>query len=96
VIDSFGDDATRDVFDGVDSKAARSIAKALWGVARRKLDLLNAAHDERDLRVPPNNRFEHLKGGLKGRCSIRVNDQYRIVFVWKSGNASNVRITDYH
>jgi proteic killer suppression protein len=96
VIESFADASTRDVFDGTDSKAARAIPKALWNVARRKLDLLHAAHDERDLRIPPNNRFEHLKGDMKGLCSIRINDQYRIVFAWTPGRASNVRITDYH
>lgn len=96
VIQSFVDDATRDIFDGVESMAARTIPKAIWGIARRKLDLLNAANDERDLRVPPSNHFERLKGNLKGLCSIRVNDQYRIVFAWSGNTASGVRITDYH
>ena len=96
MIASFFDTASADLFDGNDTKAARSIPKAIWPVVRRKLDMLNAAASLLDLRSPPNNRLEALKGNLAGKHSIRVNDQYRIVFVWKDGTASNVHVTDYH
>lgn len=58
--------------------------------------MLNAAHELRDLMVPPGNRLEALKGTLAGSHSIRINDQFRIMFPWKDGNAHDVRITDYH
>lgn len=96
MIGGFGDKATQDVFDGVDSKEARTVPKALWAVARRKLDMLDAAQDLLDLRAPPGNRLEKLRGDLAGRFSIRINDQYRIVFNWNHGNAEDVRIEDYH
>jgi proteic killer suppression protein len=96
VIVSFGDKATRDVFDGTDSRDARSIPKQLWGVAWRKLDMLNAAQDLMDLKAPPANHLERLKGDLIGFWSIRVNGQYRLVFKFTNGNAEQVRIVDYH
>jgi len=96
VIVSFGDKVTRDVFDGTDSKEARSIPKQIWGVAFRKLDMLDAAVRLDDLRSPPANRLEKLKGKLAGYFSIRVNDQYRIVFKFADGNAEDVLIVDYH
>ena len=64
--------------------------------ARNKLIILHAATCENDLNVPPGNRFEKLKGNKTGRCSIRINDQWRIVFKWAEGNAYDVTITDYH
>ncbi len=64
--------------------------------ALRKLDLLNAAHDIADLRVPPGNRLEQLKGNLRAFWSIRINDQWRIVFRWAGGNALDVKVVDYH
>ena len=96
VIESFADAMTRDVFDGVDSRAARKFPKELWPVARRKLDLLHAAHSEADLRIPPSNRFEHLKGALRSRCSIRINDPFSVVFTWSPGVAADVQLVDYH
>jgi len=96
MIRSFGDKATEDLFNGSDTKDARTIPKAAWGAARRKLDMINAAHDIRDLMRPPGNRLEKLKGKKQGRYSIRVNDQYRITFVWSQGNAEDVTIEDYH
>lgn len=65
-------------------------------IARRKLDQLNQAHELRDLRIPPGNRLEALKGRLKGRHSIRINDQYRICFRWTAEGPERVRIVDYH
>ena len=94
----FAHPGTRDIFDGNDTKAARStLPRELWERARRKLDMLNAAISLDDLRIPPANRLEKLKGRLAGYHSIRINDQYRIVFRWEDGKgASEVRITDYH
>jgi proteic killer suppression protein len=68
----------------------------LWPVAHRKLDMLNAAHDLLDLRVPPGNKLEKLRGDLAGFWSIRINDQFRVIFRFAEGNASDVRIADYH
>ncbi|MCX6140146.1 MAG: type II toxin-antitoxin system RelE/ParE family toxin [Candidatus Kapabacteria bacterium] len=96
MITSFSDRATQDVFDGDDTKSARRIPRTLWAVARRKLDLLNASNELLDLIVPAANRLEALKGSLKGFHSIRINDQYRIVFRWNAGNADDVQIIDYH
>ena len=92
----FADQATEDLFHGVNSRHARRIPQDVWQAAIRKLDMLNAAADLRDLRVPPSNRLESLKGKLAGCHSIRINDQYRIVFEWRDGNAAKVGITDYH
>ena len=96
MIVSFADKATRDVFDGTDSKEARSIPKQLWTVAVRKLDMLDAAQDLMDLRAPPSNHLEKLKADLAGFCSIRVNEEYRVIFKFAHGNADAVQITDYH
>ena len=95
MIGSLADKATEDIFHGRDSREARSIPKALWAVARRKLDALNA-HTLEDLRVPPANRLKKLRGDLAGRYSIRVNQQYRIVFRFENAVASQVKLTDYH
>ncbi len=92
----FGDQTTEDLFNGSASKAARRIPVSLWPIAVRKLDMLNAARELRDLQSPPGNRLEKLKRSFAGFHSIRVNDQFRIVFRWVDGNARDVRITDYH
>ena len=92
----FADKTTEDIYDGLDSKAGRRIPQTVWAVAVRKLDMLNAASDLRDLRVPPANRLEVLKGKWSGYHCIRINDQYRIVFKWIDANAKDVLITDYH
>ena len=96
MITGFADVATRDVFDGKDSRAARTFPKSIWPVARRKLDMLNAAHELKDLTAPPGNHLEKLKGDLAGFHSIRVNEQFRVCFAWKDGDAHDVEITDYH
>lgn len=95
VIASFGDRATEALFHGR-TGGARRIPSAIWKVAIRKLDMVNAAKELRDLRVPPGNRLEALKGDLAGMYSIRVNDQWRIVFRWGGGDAHEVAIVDYH
>jgi len=70
--------------------------QAIERVARRKLEMINAAHTLYDLTVPPNNRLEVLKGDRKGQYSIRIKDQYRVCFLWNSGHAEFVEIVDYH
>lgn len=70
--------------------------KAIEAVARRKLEMIDAAQTLQDLKVPPGNRLEALKGDRKGQHSIRINDQWRICFVWREGAAENVEIVDYH
>lgn len=70
--------------------------KAIETVARRKLRMLQAAQELRDLQVPPGNRLEALKGDRKGQHSIRINDQWRVCFVWTDGGAEYVEIVDYH
>jgi proteic killer suppression protein len=96
VISSFGDATTADIYHGSDTKAARRISRELWGRVQQKLDLLNASTSIDDLRVPPANRLEKLRGDLAGFFSIRVNQQYRIIFKFANGNCEQVRCTDYH
>ena len=87
----------QDVFNGVNSAAARkSCPQSLWGIARRKLDQLDSAEQLADLRVPPGNRLEGLRGDRAGQYSIRVNDQYRLSFRWSAEGPENVEIVDYH
>ncbi len=97
MIVSFRDQGTEDVFDGIDSKEARKCCpKSIQGIARRKLDQLNAAVSVNDMRVPPRNRLESLKGERAGYFSVRINDQYRICFGWSEAGATEVEIVDYH
>ncbi len=96
MIAGFGNQGTRDIYDGVNSKEARKVLPVnLWPVARRKLDMIAAAREKRDLLAPPGNKLEELKGNLAGKLSIRINDQYRVVFRFEGGNATEVAITDY-
>lgn len=96
MIVTFLSETTSDIYHGLESKQARKMPQTVWKVAQRKLDLLNAAHSLNDLKAPPANRLEALKGKLKGKYSIRVNDQYRLVFEFRDGNAYDVEIIDYH
>lgn len=97
MIVSFADQGTEDLFNGMNSKdARRSCPKAAWPVAFRKLDQLDSAIDLIDLRVPPGNRLEPLKGARKGQHSIRINDQNRICFRWTDSGPADVEIADYH
>jgi proteic killer suppression protein len=94
---SFGDAGTEDVYDGRNTTAARRCCpRELWDRARHKLTVLNGAADLRDLRSPPSNRLEPLKGRRTGQHSIRLNDQYRICFVWTPAGPKDVSIIDYH
>jgi proteic killer suppression protein len=96
MIRSFRNHGTEDVFNGVDSKAARKVCpRDLVKVARRKLGMLDAAVTLTDLRSPPKNKLEKLEDDREGQHAIRINDQYRICFVWEDG-AEAVEITDYH
>lgn len=96
MIVSFADATTSDIFHGSDSKAARKLPRVLWARIQQKLDLLNACTSLEDLRVPPANRLEKLKGDLDGFHGIRVNQQYRIIFRFVGGQCEAVRCTDYH
>ena len=96
MIESFGDKATEDLYHGRRTKRATKFPADLVGAALRKLDMLNAAHVLEDLRVPPGNRLEALKGDRAGQHSIRVNDRWRICFRWRDGDAYDVEIVDYH
>ena len=96
MIVSFADKATETLFHGEEGKAIRRVPPDIRSAALRKLDLVNAAHELKDLRIPPGNRLEALKGELRGKHSIRINDQWRIVFRWKDGDAHEVEIDDYH
>lgn len=93
MIRSFGDSETELVYNGLRSKR---LQPAIQNVARRKLRMIASAKEVVDLRVPPGNRLEQLSGNLSGFYSIRINDQWRIVFSFKNEGADNVRITDYH
>ncbi len=93
---SFADVTTADIYHGEDTKAARRVPKDIWPVSQRKLDMVNAARTLDDLRSPPGNRLERLRKSLAGLYSIRINDQWRIIFRFEDGNAFDVRIADYH
>jgi proteic killer suppression protein len=92
VIRTCRDKDTEDLFHDVEVVRFRRIERP----ARRKLLLLHAARRLDDLRVPPGNRLEALYGDRKGQHSIRINDQYRLCFIWRDGDAFDVEITDYH
>lgn len=97
MIQGFKNAGTEDIFDGVRSRAARKCCpQSIWAVARRKLDQINRVRDVVELKVPPGNRLERLKGDRSQQFSIRINQQYRICFVWEEGHAYEVEITDYH
>lgn len=92
----FGNALAEDLFYDRRTRSTRRFPTALRRVARRKLLYLHDAADLNDLRVPPGNRLEALKGGLKGLHSIRINDQWRLVFRWSEGAAHDTQIVDYH
>lgn len=93
MIRSFADSDAERIFLG---RLARKLPSTIQRVAQRKLLQIHAAHQLTDLAVPPGNRLELLKGGRCGQHSIRINDQWRICFVWTDGGAENVEIIDYH
>ena len=93
MIQSFGDRDTELLFY---RQRIKKLPPDLFHRARSKLLIIHAAADEGDLRIPPGNHFEKLKGDKKGWCSIRINGQWRLIFKWTGGNARDVTITDYH
>ena len=97
MIISFKNTATKDIFNGKNTQKARKICpENLWKIAQRKLDLLDSVITLYDLKIPPGNKFEALTGNRKGQYSIRINQQYRICFVWTDNGPSEVEIIDYH
>jgi proteic killer suppression protein len=90
---SFGSKETEKIWEGV---RVKGLPLEVQQVGRRKLRMLNNAQDLSDLRIPPANRLEKLSGKLKQFYSIRINDQWRIIFQWNVGNATLVEIIDYH
>jgi proteic killer suppression protein len=97
VIKSFRDKGTEDIYDRKNTREARQTCpQQIWRVAQRKLDQLNGVVYLESLRIPPANFLEALKDDRKGQHSIRINDQFRICFVWTDDGAGNVEITDYH
>jgi proteic killer suppression protein len=96
MITSFGDRGTSDLFHGIASRHVRKLPNQIHELALYKLDVLNGAQTLDDLRSPPGNRLETLKGNLKGFYSIRINAQWRVVFRWVENSATDVQIVDYH
>ncbi|NMA73037.1 MAG: plasmid maintenance system killer family protein [Bacteroidales bacterium] len=93
MIVSFGNKETEKIWNGIVSK---KLPREIQEIARRKLRMINNSIDIVDLRIPPANRLEKLKGNLKEFYSIRINNQWRIIFKWKNGNAFDIEIIDYH
>ena len=97
MIQSFKTIGTEDIFDGLTSQAARKCCpQSILPIARRKLDQINRVREFSELKVPPGNRMERLKGDRENQYSIRINQQYRICFIWEEGHAYEIEITDYH
>ena len=97
MIQSFKNKATEDIFNGVNSKAARKVCPPnIWSIAARKLEQIDSALALVDLKIPPGNRLESLKGDRAGQYSIRINAQYRICFVWTEAGPKDVEVVDYH
>jgi len=93
MIVSFGDKETNKIWSG---ERIKSFPIEIQEIGRRKLRMLNNSNSLSDLKIPPSNRLEKLKGNHKEFYSIRINDQYRIVFKWENRNAEQVQIVDYH
>ena len=96
MIISFGDRGTYDLFHGISSRYVRKIPNQIHEQALYKLDVINAAQILDDLKLPPGNRLEPLRGNLTGFHSIRINSQWRVVFRWTENGAHDVQILDYH
>ncbi|MDR2556573.1 MAG: type II toxin-antitoxin system RelE/ParE family toxin [Bacteroidales bacterium] len=93
MINSFADKETEKIWNGIIST---KLPYKIQNIARRKLRMLNNSITINDLRIPPSNHLEKLQGKLKEYHSIRINDQWRVIFLWQNGNCSNVEIIDYH
>jgi toxin HigB-1 len=90
---SFGNNDTKSIWDGI---RVKNLPLEIQSVGRRKLRMLNNSQTIADLKIPPSNRLEKLSGKLDGFYSIRINDQWRIVFKWNEGQSEEVEIVDYH
>jgi proteic killer suppression protein len=93
MLTSFGNKDTQKIWEG---ERVKGLSTEVQEIARRKLRMLNNSQNLTDLMIPPSNRLEKLKGTLKNFYSIRVNDQWRIIFKWNNGNADEVELIDYH
>jgi len=93
MIISYGDKETQKIWLG---ERVKRFSTEIQETARRKLRMLNSSQDLNDLQIPPSNKLEKLKGNLKDFYSIRVNAQWRIIFIWNNGNAEEVQLIDYH
>ena len=93
MIISFGSKETEKIWNGI---VVKKPSIEIQQIGRRKLRMLHNSQNLTDLRIPPSNRLEKLAGDLKDFYSIRINNQWRIIFIWENGNASNVEIVDYH
>ena len=93
MLKSFGDKNTKKIWEG---ERVKGLSTEIQEIARRKLRMLNNSQSLTDLQIPPSNRLEKLKGNLKEFYSIRINDQWRIIFKWNNGNVDEVEIIDYH
>ena len=93
MLTSFGDKDTKKIWEG---ERVKGLSTEIQEVGRRKLRMLNNSQDLNDLLIPPSNRLEKLKGDLKDFYSIRINNQWRIIFKWNNGNVDEVKIIDYH
>jgi proteic killer suppression protein len=93
MIISFGNKETKKIWEG---ERIKTLSIELQEIARRKLRMLNSSQSLTDLTIPPSNRLEKLSGDLKEYYSIRVNNQWRIIFKWNEGNSENVKLIDYH
>jgi proteic killer suppression protein len=97
MIRSFPDRGTEDLFYGRSTKAARkTLRQSLWAAAAKNLDAIDSAGILDDLRIPPGNRLEALRGDRSGQHSVRINSQYRICFVWTEAGPEDVEVVDYH
>ncbi|MFQ5615012.1 MAG: type II toxin-antitoxin system RelE/ParE family toxin [Anaerolineales bacterium] len=97
MIRSFKNQGTEDIFNGINSKAARrTCPQSIWCLVARKLDQLDSAETLSELRLPPGNQLEALRGDRAGQYSIRINNQYRICFVWRDNEPDEVETVDYH
>lgn len=93
MIKTFGDKESEKIWNGIRSK---KLPNEIQDVARRKLRMINNAQDINDLRIPPANRLEKLRGDLQDYHSIRINNQWRIIFEWINNDSYNIEIVDYH
>jgi proteic killer suppression protein len=96
MIKSFGNKTAEDIYNGIKSRHARKLPAHLHGKAERLLDQINAAPSITLLKAPPGNRLEKLSGNYQKFWSIRINEQWRIIFKWKDDDAHDVSIIDYH